>query len=321
MAQRKTDRELLDEALRTGRSADSIVEEARNFARKRMVVDDARDAAGSARAEERERQTLKPIATVKRYASPVLEGIKAAALPASFLGGPVGMAAGGYYALQGLDEAIEDPSVGNAAMAGLGVLPFVKPVKAAMAASRTAKDMKNIRSTYGAGDMGATFSREVPYRAGGGAASGPRSAPPKPDPQPHTPQGYMGVIERMKQQLESLRPESLTVQKPTPGIIPDDILSRMDEAPNPSAPFPKSQRQSIFDDGEKADREWFAAQGPAKSRVVPPVQRVPPGARGDEYAEIRANGGAFDKRNTELSPEELAGEDEFWEVIAKAFGR
>lgn len=100
----------------------------------------------------------------------VKDALMAGAIPASFLAGPVGMVAGGALALQGLNSAIEDPSLTNVGTAALGALPFARPIGRAMERGRTAKRIADIRKTEGAGDMGAAFSRERPYRAGSGTS-------------------------------------------------------------------------------------------------------------------------------------------------------
>lgn len=87
----------------------------------------------------------------------------------AFVPGPVGMVSGGALAARSLYDAYEDPSAGNVAMAGLGMLPFVKPVRNMIKGAQEAKAIARMRATYGAGDMGAAFARETPYRAGGAA--------------------------------------------------------------------------------------------------------------------------------------------------------
>lgn len=67
-----------------------------------------------------------------------------AAIPASFLGGPVGMAAGGGLALQSLKEALQNPSALGFGMAGLGLLPFMKLAKGAGKLAQTAKPLEVI---------------------------------------------------------------------------------------------------------------------------------------------------------------------------------
>lgn len=175
--QRKTDRQLLDEALAAQGAGTYVdpVQNAKALLSKRSVVDDANAFADSEEAAGREAQKLTPMGTAKRYGKVAKDTAVAAAIPASFLGGPVGMAAGGVLAMDGINSAIKDPSVGNLSMAALGTLPFVKPVRNLMKGAATAKTIKGIRATEGAGDMGAAFSREVPYRAGGGTSHG---APP-----------------------------------------------------------------------------------------------------------------------------------------------
>lgn len=99
-----------------------------------------------------------------RIAPVMAEAARGALIPASFLGGPVGMAAGGAMTLDALDDLINDPSIQNAIPAALGALPFVKPIRSAMKARSEAKAVQQMRNTYGAGDMGATVAREQPYK-------------------------------------------------------------------------------------------------------------------------------------------------------------
>ena len=87
------------------------------------------------------------------------------------------MAAGGMLAMEGLNSAIEDPSAGNIAMAGLGAVPFARPLKGLVKGAQEAKALRGIRNTYGAGDMGAAFGREAPYRMGAGAMAQAAKAP------------------------------------------------------------------------------------------------------------------------------------------------
>lgn len=107
---------------------DQILAEAKRVANSRGVVDDARDFATSEAAARREAETLTTGGKVKRYGTPVVDALKTAAIPASFLGGPVGMAAGGALILDSLNNAVDDPSVTNVGMAGLGALPFAGPM-------------------------------------------------------------------------------------------------------------------------------------------------------------------------------------------------
>lgn len=98
-----------------------------------------------------------------RVAPVLAQAGRAALIPASFLGGPVGMAAGGAMTLDAIDELINNPSVTNAIPVALGALPFVKPIRNAMKARNEAKAVDEIRQTYGAGDMGA-FRAERPVQ-------------------------------------------------------------------------------------------------------------------------------------------------------------
>lgn len=157
------------------KTIDQILAEVKAFANKRMVVDDANDFAKSEAVARKAEERLSPSGVAKTYGKVAKDTAVGAAIPASFLGGPVGMAAGGVLAAEGLGNAIEDPSAMNVGQAALGLLPFAGPVsraaKVAGEESRVAKVVGDMRQTYGAGDMGATVGREVPYRAGSGVSS------------------------------------------------------------------------------------------------------------------------------------------------------
>jgi hypothetical protein len=62
------------------------------------------------------------------------------------------------------------------------------------------------------------------------------------------------------------------------------------------------------------------APAPVPAGPVTPT-RVPMQALGDEYAAVRAQGGAFDPRNTVLTPEELAATSEFWDSLMQELAR
>lgn len=161
------------------KTLDQILAEVKAFANKRSVVDDANDFAKSEAAARKAAERLTPMGVAKTYGKVAKDAAVGAAIPASFLGGPVGLAAGGVLAAEGLGNAVEDPSALNVGTAALGMLPFVKPARAAMKAGSEARAaaarVGELRNTYGAGDMGAAFSRDVPYRAGSGVSSPPDS--------------------------------------------------------------------------------------------------------------------------------------------------
>ena len=172
MPKQRTDRERLDEALEAQRLGTYVdpVQAAKALMSRRSVADDAGAFAASEGAARREAETLTPMGTAKRYGKPLADAGRAAAIPAAFLSGPVGMAAGSVLAMEGLGNALKDPTLGNAAMAGLGALSFAKPIMKGVKRLRDASTIRGIRQTEGAGDMGAAFSREKPYRAPSGAS-------------------------------------------------------------------------------------------------------------------------------------------------------
>jgi hypothetical protein len=164
MGQRKTDREALDEALAQQQAGTYVdpVQGAKAFLSKNdLVADQSRrfvegdTAAAGAQAKAAEGSRVMPV---------VRHALDMAAIPGAILPSPVEPAAMAYLAARGLGEAAENPSTGNLAMAGLGLLPYAKPVSRLVKAASEAKAIKGVRATYGAGDMGAAFGREVPYR-------------------------------------------------------------------------------------------------------------------------------------------------------------
>jgi hypothetical protein len=93
------------------------------------------------------------------------------AAPAMMVGGPIGALADADFAGEAANNFREDPGVLNGLMLALGVIPGVNAARGAMKSAKEAKAIDLIRRTQGAGDMGATFSRETPYRAGSGVSS------------------------------------------------------------------------------------------------------------------------------------------------------
>lgn len=172
--QRKTSRELLDEAIAAQEAGTYVdpVQAAKTFLSKPSVAQGAnqdaalRNSAPQAGREAAER--LSPMGVAKTYGKVAKDTAVGAGM---MVPGPIGMAAGGVASLEGLSDAVEDPSLGNMAMVGLGLLPFAKPLKGLVNGAREARVIKGIRATEGAGDMGAAFSHEQPYRAGSGVSS------------------------------------------------------------------------------------------------------------------------------------------------------
>ncbi len=169
---KKSDSAMLDEALaqqKAGTYTDPVEEAKAFLAQKGFPASDAEMSAwaqsqvGQRKAEQR----LSPTGRLEAYGAPAMNAGRMAAIPASFLGGPLGMMAGGVLAAEGVNDAVEHPSLESAAFAALGALPFVKPLRGMAAAGREAKWAKEAE---GAGDLGATFSHETPgssYPPGG----------------------------------------------------------------------------------------------------------------------------------------------------------
>jgi hypothetical protein len=147
----------LNRAVAGGQSIDDIMREAKRFLGKRTVVDEANAAGANEHAQLSEMNRLESGARV----APVLARAgKAALLPAAFLGGPVGMAAGGALAFEGINDAMNDPSAGNVAVAGLGMLPFAKPVKGLL------KGLKGGMRGGKAADLAGEVDRFMPNTSG-----------------------------------------------------------------------------------------------------------------------------------------------------------
>ena len=134
---------------------------------RRLDLQDAQRRGDNVETGEEKRLKRESTLTGQIKANPgrtIREGAMGAALPLAFAGGPVGMAAGGYLALDGIESAIKDPSVGNVAMAGLGALPFIGPAGRAMKAGKAATKVGEVER----------FMPNVP--SGPAAAARPTSA-------------------------------------------------------------------------------------------------------------------------------------------------
>lgn len=85
------------------------------------------DVAQSHVAEQGAQDRLSLMGKIKAYGEPVMDAARTAAIPASLLSGPVGMAAGGYLAYRGIKDAVQDPSPTNIGLAALQSLPVAGP--------------------------------------------------------------------------------------------------------------------------------------------------------------------------------------------------
>ena len=127
---RKSSSEMLDELLEQQRAGTFVdpVEEARRTLGEAGKFSNRIKAYGGDDAEIAEVGRLREGARTLPVAVDALRG---AALPAAFLGGPVGMASGGYLALEALKGAYDDPTPMNIGMAGLMALPVAKGLRGA----------------------------------------------------------------------------------------------------------------------------------------------------------------------------------------------
>jgi hypothetical protein len=208
---------------------------------------------------------------------------------ASFAGGPVGSAA--MAALLG-DSALEfaqDPSAGNAVGVGLSALPLAGKAFGAVRGARAARAERSavdgIKSTYGAGDMGA-YQRGMPK---------PGALTPANPQLPDSVERLMGGGRKPgfgEQMLDDLK---------TAEVGPKGPMVR------PDADGPGAQLTDALAGGR-------ASLFPRETPAVAP-RRVPAGVSGDEFAGVQPYG-----PSTKLSPEEAAAEDEFWQQIMAQFG-
>ena len=113
-----------------GGDIDTILADARRVANRRSVVDDA--SGKPTRAEEIRRlgqrastptQTEQELRRQSTLGGITRDTFDAAMLPAAFTGVGAPIAAA-YYGIRGLEDFVENPSVGSASMAALGAVPY-----------------------------------------------------------------------------------------------------------------------------------------------------------------------------------------------------
>lgn len=117
------DAQLLDEALASGASADSILAEAMRAASDPRLGLDAEAYSDAQRMSDatRERSAGMPMPTGR-------DAIMSAAIPFAMAGGPVGMGASALLGGTAAMDFMEDPSITNAALGLAGAYPLMKPV-------------------------------------------------------------------------------------------------------------------------------------------------------------------------------------------------
>jgi hypothetical protein len=186
-------------------------------------------------------------------------------------------------------EFAQDPSAGNAVGVGLSALPLAGKAFGAVRGARAARAERSavdgIKSTYGAGDMGA-YQRGMPK---------PGALTPANPQLPDSVERLMGGGRKPgfgEQMLDDLK---------TAEVGPKGPMVR------PDADGPGAQLTDALAGGRAS---LFPREMPA---VAP--RRVPAGVSGDEFAGVQPYG-----PSTKLSPEEAAAEDEFWQQIMAQFG-
>ena len=371
----------LDRLLNEGRNIEDIMAEAQGTltSANRYAYDrdkPANDAAADMAIRNAERTSTLGGQIAANPGRTMREGVMGAALPLSFAGGPVGAAAAVPLSIEALNSFADDPSI----LGGLGVAATAIPgARLLKAGAKEAQAIKDIRATYGAGDMGAAFSRQKPYSMGrsvqtpvdsplpqqesmesilkraeefrprGSHSSAPSASNTPANPRTSPPKGPVvsshgradqwngrsydmtmaGDAQSAASRSKARAMRAWAEKSKSDGGLRDaaeqqlaaEKARRLAAIENrPPEPI-RTGSMSAFDEaGEAADREFMAAN-PARSRFSPEIQKVPRGVSGDEYADVRAQGGAFNKDLNTLTPEEAAAEDEFWTRIAQMFGR
>ena len=117
------DAQLLDEALASGASADSILAEAMRAASDPNLGLNAEAYSDAQRMSDvaRERSAGMPMPSGR-------DAIMGASIPFAMAGGPVGMGASAVLGGTAAMDFMEDPSIANAALGLAGAYPLVKPV-------------------------------------------------------------------------------------------------------------------------------------------------------------------------------------------------
>lgn len=309
---KKTDKQLLDEALAAQAAGTYVdpVETAKTFLGKDTVVDDANRWGQSASAATREAAKLTPLGATRRYGAPVVGAAKAAAIPASFLGGPVGMIAGGALAVEGLNAAVKDPSVTNVGMAGLGALPFMRLAKGVRGATKTADTVGEV-------------DRFMPNKPG--ATGPPRGVEiPKPGgtpyqrPTPYTPADPYMANTSAKVSAPRAGDAADTTPSVTamvdrylpnqPGILEDMVRETMTKPVGPRG-------LGLVDEGVPNNPVALELEAGRQADLAEHLAtRVPRGVSGDEFAGVQPYG-----PSTKLTPEEALMEDEFWETFIRNY--
>ena len=268
--------------------------------------------------------------------SPVSQG---ALVAGSVLPTPAAPIFGGLMSVQSLLDTIENPSLLNAGMTALGVVPGVKALNKLGKSRAAAKEGRDVAEKLYRG-TGMSRGSEVPYRAGGSVGpfpprptGGPRPTPPRPTggfqrpelnmeglpgpPASFTPQPYN---DPRRQNVRSVIDSLVAGDTAAPKRAGASMASLMDDVPEMQVVDDIPEVFSSVDEATGyAGRNRPQASEPEDltdilDTIAGKRTRYPMGATGDEYAGIRETGGAFKQPN--LTPEEAALIEEFWTDIA-----
>lgn len=307
------------------KTLDEILAEAKAFLGQRHVVDDAADAAQSGRAVEKARQDQTPLSKLNRYGKPVVDGVKAAAVPAAFLSGPIGMAAGAYLTAEGIKSAVDAPTAMNVSMAGLGMLPFVKPAmkvfgKGARAVGKVVGEVDRFMPNT-PGFSGPSKAQVIPKE--GSRVPFARETPFNPA-EPHManmpgprPAYADTAADRVQGSVDRFMPNTPAGAQVMPAAetMPQSAMSLVERyMPNTPSSGGDDLTQTLMQQADEFDNGAVPAHLAELDRLheASIARRVPNGVVGDEFAGIKP----WSKDNA-LTPEELAAEDEFWESLIR----
>ncbi len=216
--------------LAAGIDSDQSVDERLNAADEFLGQDTVADRAGrysDMRAgEDREMARLKQESRV----APVLgRAAKGAMLPAAFLGGPVGMAAGGALALEGLQSAMSPGASGfDQVLGAAGAIPFVGP---AMRGLRGLRGASKAAGYLGKADdvvQGADMATDALTRVRGGAGNAVAGAPGEAD---ESIRALSNLVEPYAPNVSSYGDEAVEAAAPAMRNTENEVLEGVTSAP------------------------------------------------------------------------------------------
>ncbi len=256
-------------------------------------------------AAQRAEASLSPMGVAKRYGKALLDP---ALMAASFVPGPIGMAANTVYAGQAAKDMYQHPSVGNAVGLGLSMLPGIghlrgllgKGAKAAGAVGKEARVPTSIGS-------------EFPYRPR--YASATPSYPRGPVASPYQPSGVRQAARTIEERVDVPVTQE-TGASGGPDDTVEQILASLGAKDLPQIGV-KQVNAAKLTPADWAELNTFMGKGVSDSEkavmrheVSPGVTRVPRGVSGDEYSYAGQKVQPYGP-STQLTPEEAAAAPEF----------